>query len=499
MLEVQTKYGIVKGFVKDGLCQWFGIPYAKPPLKDLRFRRAVECEPWENVKDCTKFGGHPYQFKFESILGTKMDTEDCLYLNIWRKNNNEKNLPVDVWIHGGYLHCFSATDSVYHGNHFAENGVLFVSFDYRMGPLGCYDLSIYDKEEFDSNCTLSDEIMALKWVNENIEAFGGDPHNITIHGESAGGASVLALMTSPAAKGLFQKAICQSGYPDGHHSAKSSKLLMDMFLEYLNIKPEEVKKIKDLDIKTLQSASDYVLKNLPKYPGIIWPGFVYDDLLPEDWMTTLKNGSADGVKLLIGTTKDEGTLFNSLHECPKSKEEIQKMFENNDLSDKFPIIEEFYYKEKKGGDSTPECNFGKDYIFLLGSLEFADIQSQNNDVYMYRLDFMPTILKLTGYKSLHSIDIFPVFKNYSFLGNLVWFLTRPSSIKILERYMHESWVNFIKTGNPNGDHLTISWEKFDKESRKTLLIDKELSLKDNPEKEIIDLWLNKIKTHRFYK
>ena len=114
MLEVQTKYGKVKGFAKDGLCQWFGIPYAKPPLKDLRFRRAVECEPWENVKDCTKFGGHPYQFKLESILSTKMYTEDCLYLNIWRKNNDEKNLPVDVWIHGGYLHCFSATDSIYH-------------------------------------------------------------------------------------------------------------------------------------------------------------------------------------------------------------------------------------------------------------------------------------------------------------------------------------------------------------------------------------------------
>lgn len=107
--------------------------------------------------------------------------------------------------------------------------------------------------------------MALKWIKENISAFGGDPNNIIINGESAGGASTLALMCCPSVKGLFQKVICQSGYPDGNHSEKSNKLLMDMFLEKLNIKPEEEKKIRDLDIKTLQSASDYVLDNLPRY------------------------------------------------------------------------------------------------------------------------------------------------------------------------------------------------------------------------------------------
>jgi len=479
-LIVKTKYGQVEGFVKNGISHWLGIPYAKPPVGDLRFRRAVECEPWKEVKDCTHFGGHPCQFKLNFLFGKSNETEDCLYLNIWRKNNDEKKLPVHVWIHGGYLHCMSPNDPPYNGDNFAEDGILFVSFEYRLGPLGCYNFSIYNKDAFDSNCCLSDEIMALKWVKENIEAFGGDPNNITINGISAGAASVLALMTCPSAKGLFQKAICQSGYPDGEHSARSNKLLMDMFLEYLKIKPEEAEKIRDLDIKTLQSATNYVFKNLSRYPGIFWPSFVYDDLLPEDCYTSLKNGSADGVKLIIGTCKNESTFFNLFHECTKNKEEIRKMFENNNMSDKFPAIEEFYFNQKKGGDLSPTLNFAKDYMFLLGSLEVADILSQNKqDVYMYRFDFTPPLI---GLKATHGIDVNAIFDSPEFSTNMLWFLTRPSTKKLLYKYMHYSWVNFIKTGNPNGDHIKTTWEKYDVEKRKTFIFDKKTSLKENPEK-----------------
>jgi len=497
---VETKYGKVKGFEKNGLIHWFGVPYAKPPVGDLRFKRAVECEPWQEVKDCTKCGGRPIQFKLANTMSSKSDSEDCLYLYIWRKNNNDKKLPVDVWIHGGYLHCGNATGMPCseNDNQFAEDGILFISVDYRLGPLGCYDFSIYDKELFDSNCTLSDEIMALKWINENIEAFGGDPNNITIHGESAGGISVLALMCSPAAKGLFHKVISQSGYPYGFYSAKTNKLLMDMFIEHLNIKPEEAKKIKDLDIKSLQSAAEYVFKNLSKYPGISWPSFVYDDLFPEDCYNSLANGVADGVKLLIGINKNESTTFNLFHECPKNLEEIQKMFENNGMSDKFPLIEEFYFKEKKGGNSSPNCNFSTDYMFAIGTHKIAEIQSKYNDVYMYRYDFIPPLMKLSGQGATHALEVAPVFNYNEFPLKMFYLLTRPSSKQLLTQYMHESWVNFIKTGNPNCEQLTITWEKYDKENRKTLLFDREPSLVDNPARESLELWENQIKTISFY-
>ncbi|ORX57106.1 alpha/beta-hydrolase [Piromyces finnis] len=496
-LVVNTKCGRVEGFVENGISKWYGIPYAKPPIGNLRFRRSVACEPWKDIKKCTNFGPRCIQFKFPSST-KETDSEDCLTLNIWRKNNDSKNLPVFIYIHGGYLHNNSGSSTAHHGDHYAREDILFITFNYRLGPLGCYDFTIYNKELFDSNCSLSDQIMALKWINENIEAFGGDPHNITINGESAGGASVLALMTSPSAKGLFHKAISQSGYPDGHHFVKSNKILMDMFLEYLKIKPEEVEKLKDMDIKKLKSASQYVNNNLSKYPGIFWPSFVYDDLLPENCYDSLRNGSANGIKLIIGSNKDESTFFSMNHECPITKNEIKKMFENNNLMEKYPEIENYYFKKCKRLGLSSCFEFGTDYLFLLGCTEFADIQSQNNDVWMYRFDYMPPLLRAVGIKATHGIDIYTALKNMDTLGYIIWTICKPSSKRLLENYMFGSWVSFSKTGDPNGNHLNISWEKYNSEKRKTLLFDKIPSLVENPSKKKIELWKS-VGTHQFYK
>jgi len=496
-LVIKTKYGRVEGFVKNGLSRWYGIPYAKPPVGNLRFRRAVECESWTDIKNCTEFASPCYQFKSFFPNGKK-NSENCLTLNIWRQNNDKKNLPVMLYIHGGYLHNNSGNDKSFHGDNVANEGVLYISINYRLGPLGCYDFSIYNKEAFDSNCTLSDQIMALKWVNDNIQAFGGDPQNITIMGESAGGASVLALMTSPAAKGLFQKAICQSGYPDGEHFPNSNKLLVDMFLEYLKISPKEIELLRDMNIEKLVSANHYVFKNLSRYPGIYWPNFVYDDLLPEDCYYTLKNGSADGVKLILGTNKNESTFFALTREIPLSKAKIKTMFDNNNMSDQFPDVDEFYFKKHNRSNLNSCLDFGTDHMFLMGSIKFADIHSQRNDVWMYRFDYEPPLLKAVGVKATHGIDIFISLKTMDPLGRLIWTICKPSSKCLLEQYMFNSFVTFAKTGNPNGDHLNLQWEKYNTESRKTFLIDKEPSLVDNPNKEKIDFWKT-LKTQQFYK
>jgi len=499
-LIIKTKNGSVEGFVENGISRWYGIPYAKPPLGDLRFRRARECEPWKEVKKCTKFGGRPHQFRFKPLLSQSSDSEDCLYLNIWRRNNDEKNLPVLVWIHGGLLHCGSNLDTPYTSEGFAKDGLVYVSIAYRLGPLGCYDFSVYNKDLFESNCSLTDQIMALKWIKENIAAFGGDPNNVTIDGESAGGGSVVALMACPSAKGLFQKAICQSGCPDIIHPTKTNKLLMDIFLEKLNIKPEEIEKLKTIDVHSLQIGAEHVFESLPKYPGLMFPNFVYDDLLPENCYDTLRKGSADGVKLLIGTCKNEGTFLYLTGDCPKTLEATKQMFKNNGLTDKFPAFEDFYFKQNKGGDSCPIKNFHRDYVFFLGSLEVADILSERHqEVYMYRFDFMPPLLRLLGLKATHSIDIQMTFeKEDDTVGKLLWLFTRPSSKKIMYDMVHYSWVSFCKTGNPNGSHLPITWERFDSKTRKTLLMDRKPSLVEDPEKEKIELWYNTIKTHLFY-
>lgn len=497
---VETKNGKVEGFEKDGISRWYGIPYAKPPLGNLRFRRAVKCDPWEGIKECKTLSGRCPQFRL-TFGDTSKDNEDCLYLNIWRKNNDAKKLPVLVYIHGGYLHFGGGVESTFHGDYYAKDDILYVSINYRLGPLGCYDFSIYNKEEFDSNCSLSDQIMALKWVNENIEAFGGDPNNVTINGESAGGASVLALTVSPAAKGLFQKVICQSGYPDGQHFARSNKILMDMFLEYLNFKPEEAIKIKDLDYKKLKEASDYMFKNIHKHPGLLPPSFVYDDLLPEEYSTYLRNGSARGIKIIIGCCKNEASFIVHTHECTKNKEEIKQMFENNNLSEKFPEVEEFYFNKKKGGDASPPVNFSSDYMFKIGSIEVADIQSQTDDVWVYRMDYEPILPKSIGLKACHGIDVHLSQLTYDNVGlySKMWLLNKSSSTELMKKYVHYSWVNFIKTGNPNGDHLNCQWEKYNSDSRKILIFDKTPVCTELPEKENVEFWKSVIGTHHFYK
>jgi para-nitrobenzyl esterase len=143
-------------------------------------------------------------------------------------------------------------------------------------------------------------------------------------------------------------------------------------------------------------------------------------------------------------------------------------------------------------------DFSTDYLFLLGNLEFADIQSQHSEVWMYRFDYMPPLLRAVGVNATHGIDIYTTLKNMDGLGYLVWTICKPSSKRLLENYMFGSWASFAKTGNPNGDHLKTTWETYDSQSRKVLLFDKETSLVENYSKDKIDFWKT-IGTHKFYK
>ena len=205
-----TQYGEVQGFAAAGVKTWLGIPYAAPPVGELRFRRNQPPIPWQGVKKCVAFGNKPIQYM--NMFGLERSrvpaSEDCLYLNVWAPLNAAKDarLPVFVWIYGGAYHMGEGSDPMYDGASFARDGVVFVNFNYRVGPLGFYDFSMYDKR-FESNCGVSDQIAALRWVRDNIAAFGGDPNNVTIAGESAGGTGVYNMLASPAAKGASRAAV----------------------------------------------------------------------------------------------------------------------------------------------------------------------------------------------------------------------------------------------------------------------------------------------------
>jgi len=214
---VKTEAGQVKGAVENGVLSFKGIPFAAAPLGDLRWRAPQPVKPWAGVRTATRYSPDCMQLPFPSDaapLGAGVD-EDCLYMNVWKPvTPSIAKLPVMVWIYGGGFVNGGSSPLVYAGNHFAENGIVFVSFNYRVGRFGFFGhpaLTAEHPEELHGNYGYMDQIAALKWVQRNIAAFGGDPDQVTVFGESAGGGSVLTLLTTPLAKGLFKRAIVESG------------------------------------------------------------------------------------------------------------------------------------------------------------------------------------------------------------------------------------------------------------------------------------------------
>ncbi len=215
--EVKIATGRLRGTTQDGVVSYKGIPFAAPPVGDLRWRPPQPAKPWKGVRDATRFGSDCMQKPFPgdaAPLGTP-PAEDCLFVNVWAPQRPaSRKLPVMVWIYGGGFVNGGSSPSVYDGSHFALHGLVFVSFNYRLGRFGFFAHPALTKEDASGplgNYGYMDQIAALKWVRANIAAFGGDPSEVTIFGESAGGGSVLTLMTSPMAKGLFQRAIVESG------------------------------------------------------------------------------------------------------------------------------------------------------------------------------------------------------------------------------------------------------------------------------------------------
>lgn len=490
---VTTKYGKVEGVESDGMRTWFGIPFAKPPVGDLRFRRPQEPDAWEGVLDVKAMSPRPIQFTdITAALEQRPplyvdESEDCLYLNIWAPENAD-NCPVFVWIYGGANAYGYASDPSYGGESFAREGVIFVNFNYRVGPLGFYDFSDYS-DEFDSNCGVADQIAAVRWVKENIAAFGGDPDNITIAGESAGAEAVLDLLVSPQAKGLFSKAIVQSGLTGAAaESRRIVKLNMDLYLEKLGIDPADVARIKTMSVGELRPAAEWLMVgNAMAYPGIYVPGPVIDDIVPSTIADALEQGSAEGVDIIIGTNKDEGQLFTMLMPMfPSSWEQVARMLELNDCPEKLADLKAIYNIEPEIVACAELVN---DMVFWSGAVASADAQSNHGNVYAYRCDFTPDGPAGGGLGSLHASEIGFALDTPSVLAPML-VDTAQSRIDEITKVMHGSWVAFAKTGDPNGAHLPLTWERYDQAERKTILFNDECALESNPKGERYELWKN---------
>ncbi|MBU3099400.1 MULTISPECIES: carboxylesterase/lipase family protein [Clostridium] len=483
-LVVETKNGKVEGFEVDGMYKWFGIPYAKPPVEELRFKRSVPCDNWNGIKHAGEFGNRPYQFATMGGIGKDMKTvpesEDCLYLNVWAPKQAKKS-PVFVWIYGGANTVGEGSDPHYFGESFTKDDIIYVNFNYRVGPLGFYNFSIYD-DSFDSNCAVSDMINALKWVKENIEVFGGDPDNITIAGESAGGTAVYSMLSAPSAKGLFNKAIAQSGLAGNISTPKTQQLNIGLFIEQMNMKKEELNKLKTMPIEKMYSAAEYVYqKNCDSYPGILIAGPVIDDLIPMKPWEAMANGSAEGVDVIFGTCHDEGSLFYNMKMFPRNWDQVEKMLALSGCSEKLEGLKRLYKGKSK---KKAMMELGRDRAFWADYIKCIQAQCTHGKTYAYRFDFVTVLLKLMGLNATHGSDVGPALDIY--VGALDKF-TPKKRIDRIHKYMHGAWVNFAKNGVPNGT-LPMLWEPYTDEKRTTFIFNNKCSIEYNPGHEAFEVW-----------
>ncbi|MEW2166241.1 carboxylesterase family protein [Streptomyces sp. NPDC007084] len=306
---VATPYGRVRGRYENGIAVFRGIPYAAPPFGPRRFRPPVPPEPWDGVRDAGAFGPTPPKPPYSEAFGRLLSDpsvpgDDCLNLNVWTPSPDPAaRLPVMVWLHGGSLTRGSSAVPVCDGRAFARDGIVFVSLNYRLGVEG-YGLF----PDAPANAGLRDQLAALEWVRESVGAFGGDPGRVTLAGQSAGAISTGALLASPRAEGLFQRAVLQSGPPEASDRDKVRRMVRRMATRLKIPATAEAFAAVDRDL-LLRTQADVGRLSSPVLGGPAFGIVVDGDLVPRDPMEALTEGAAPDVSLLLGWTRDEYRLW----------------------------------------------------------------------------------------------------------------------------------------------------------------------------------------------
>lgn len=492
-ITVTTNTGIMAGMDKENTNQFLGIPYAIAPVKDKRFKRAIQAPKSHEIFDCTMFKNKAIQPQAGTlkIVNDIKQCEDCLYLNIWTPKENLVKKPVLVWIHGGAFFIGETSAKIYDGENFCKNGdIIFVSIQYRLGVFGFMDFSYLntDKYTFDTNIGLSDQIAALKWIQKNIEFFGGDKHNVTVMGESAGATSILSLMASPLAKGLFHKAICQSAIAESVLSKENANFWALKAMEFMGLDKNDASGlINVVDEKVIQATAQINRVFTDVMPGS-WPiGPVIDeDLLPNTIVDAFRLNQTMSIPLLIGTNKDEEANFVKETEpwLPSNERHIDKLFQQNPRLNKEKILSNY--------ESYPSMqslrDFGRDMSFVIGKTRIADMNSKQNDTFVYRFDYEPIVAKKLNIGAFHGLEIMFAFHNLNCeLSQIIAY--EKDEPKTIANMLHHYWINFVKYSNPNSQTL-YHWDKYSTSNKKTLLLNIEPKIVSNPDMKAYEIWRN---------
>jgi para-nitrobenzyl esterase len=455
---VTTTSGQVRGATEDGVTRFLGIPYAAAPVGPLRFQAPVPPEPWDGVRHAVEFGPTPPKPAYPSpideiLIEREFPGDEWLNLNVWTPDPAASGRPVMVWIHGGAFANGNSSMPVYDGTAFARDGVVLVSLNYRLGVDGFAYLP-----DAPANRGLLDQIAALEWVRDNIAAFGGDPANVTLFGESAGAMSVTLLMTSPRARGLFAKAIAQSGSVQAAAAVDDALLVSGELAAILGVDPsaEALAKVDPADLLAAQRAVATSLtadRDRARFgesvvrASMAFIPVIDGDVVPVHPMAAIASGVSADVPLLVGTTTDEYRLFLVPTGLAAFMSEEMLAGMSAALGVPGDVLSLYRANRAQARPGDVFAALLTDAYFRLPAL--ATVAAHRGPSYLYEF------AERTAERDLwacHGLEIAYVFDTLYAPGSAALCGTEPS--QAVATAMHAAWVRFAATGDPG-------WQRFD--------------------------------------
>ncbi len=482
---IKVDGGLISGITHENIRIYKGIPFAAPPVGQLRWKAPQAVKSWKGTRKCTQFGPSPMQaspapfsmWSEEFLIPKQPISEDCLYLNVWTgaKSAQEKR-PVLVWIYGGGFMSGGSAVPIYDGESMAKKGIVFVSINYRVGNFGFLahpQLTQESGTNTSGNYGLMDQIAALKWVQKNIRNFGGDPNQVTIAGQSAGSMSVNCLVASPKAKGLFQQAIAESG---ANFTTPNAGLAQ---AEEAGIKFMHALEAASLEDLRKKPAED-ILKTDLGTRGPIIDGYILTEPIHQLFATHQQNP----VTLLTGWNEDEGLLRGPLLKAEDYQQQLYKQYGTQAAA-----FLRHYPATNETETIQSQYDLGRDLIFGVQNYAWANAQSQQSQpVYVYRFTRkVPGTGEYAKYGAFHTGEVAYAYDNLAFLH-------RPwqSADRELSRIMSAYWLNFITTGNPNGKNVP-NWPLYTTQDKKIINLGNEVKAEVLPDAERLEFLFGAIK------